>query len=770
MKPVDISLKAALLAGLCWSQTTTAAENQSNTPNAATSAQSDAESRARVLLTQLSREEKVGQLSQYFYFAQYPPLAKDVDAAIAAGRAGAVLFVTDPKLINRAQKIAVDQTPHGIPLLFGFDVIHGLHTIFPAPLGLAASWDPALVEKVQGIAASEARAVGVNWTFAPNVDVTLDPRWGRIFEGAGEDPYLGSAMAAAQVRGFQGAYIGAPEHIIAGPKHFAGYGAATGGRDYDEVEISDNQLWNLYFPPFKAAIDAGAGNIMSAYMPLNGVPATGNRWLLTEVLRHTWGFKGFVVADSDAVNSLTQHGFSKDPTDAAIRAFKAGVNMEMIPPKRPATMPNVLAAVAQGKITDAELDTAVLPILTMKYRMGLFEHPYVDETAAAKVWANPAHLTQARIAAEHSAVLLKNENALLPLDLRKLKSIAVIGPLADSARDTLGAWVFAMNKPQSSSILSGIRAKVGPKVRVQYSEGVRMPQRTFPSPFGAVDGTPPNRPPLDETNEIARAVGLASNADVSVLVLGESQEMSGETASRASFDLPGRQQELLDAVVATGNPVVLLLMSVRPLDLKDTRASAILDLWYPGSAGAAAAANLLFGDAVPSGKLPISWIRNAAQAPMTYAHFTSHDPGNADKRYWNGSNAPTYPFGYGLSYTDFAYSNLRVERPIYPVGAEVKVSVDLANTGQRSGDEVAQLYIHQQYGASARPVRELKGFQRVALEPGDRRTIQFTLRPEDLRYWSAASSDWVQDETVFDVWVGGSSAAGLHSNFTISGK
>ena len=722
--------------------------------------------RADALIAQMTPEEKAGQLSQYFYFQLFPRMNKLADVAIEAGGAGSLLFVTDPAQVNRLQHMAVDKSRLKIPLLFGFDVVHGLHTIFPVPLAMAASWDPKMVEQVQGMAAAEARAVGVHWTFAPMVDIARDPRWGRIVEGAGEDPYLGSVMAAAQVRGFQGPFLGAPEHIIAGPKHFAGYGAALGGRDYDEANISDSELWNVYLPPFKAAVNAGAGNIMAAYMPLNGVPAAANHWLLTTVLRDTWGFKGFVVSDAGAVQSLKTQAFAVDLQDAAVRALNAGLEMEMTPPMQGSAMRSLPEALKTGKISEAELDTAVRHVLSAKIRMGLFDHPYVDEKKVLAVLNDPAHMRLARVAAERSAVLLRNENGLLPFDKKRIKSIAVIGPLADSARDTIGPWVFPQNRPTSISVLAGLKAKLGTKVRIDYSEGVQMAARVFPSPFAALE-KPLARPPLDETAEIQRATALVRGADVTVLVLGESQDMIGESASRSSLDLPGRQQELLDAVVATGRPVVIVLMSARPHNLKETKAAAILDIWYPGSRGGEAVANLLFGDAVPGGKLPITWICDAAQAPNPYAHLVSHQPSNADKRYWNGSSAPTYPFGYGLSYTTFQYANLRVEHPRYALGEPVTVSVDLKNTGEREGDEVVQLYLHQRSGTSSRPVRELKGFQRIALKPGETRTLRFTLTPDDLRYWSAAIGSWVEDETVFDVWVGGSSAANLAASFEI---
>lgn len=725
----------------------------------------EVDARADALMAQMTPEEKAGQLSLFFHFQA--GANAETDAAIAAGDVGGLLFVSDPAEINRLQHIAVERSRLKIPLLFGFDVIHGLHTIFPVPLALAASWDPQLVESVQATAAAEARATGIGWTFAPMIDIARDPRWGRIVEGAGEDPYLGAAMAAAQVRGFQGPYVGAPARVIAGPKHFAGYGASLGGRDYDEANISDAELWNVHLPPFKAAVDAGAGNIMAAYMPLNGVPASANRWLLTTVLRDTWGFNGFVVSDSAAVRALVTHGVARDERDAAVRAVKAGLDMEMAMPMNPSAMQSLPAALQAGAIEIAEIDRAVRRVLAAKIRLGLFEQPFVDIETTRAVLDDPTHLELARITAERSAVLLKNENGLLPLDRDKIKSIAVIGPLAESGRDILGPWVFPQNNPPVVSVLAGLTDRLGARIRIDHSQGVRMPDRTFPSPFDMMEGRT-SQPPLDETAEIGRAVHLAQRNDVAILVLGEAQNMIGEMASRSSFDLPGRQQELLDAVVATGTPVVVILMSARPLDLKHSKAAAILDIWYPGSAGGAAVANLLFGDATPGGKLPFTWIGSSAHAPRPYAHMLSHNPDNADMRYWNESSQPTYPFGYGLSYTRFTYANLRTDRLSYRIGDAVTVSADVTNSGSRAGDEVVQLYIHQRHGTSARPVRELKGFQRVSLKPGETRSLHFTLTSDDLRYWSAVTGSWIEDETIFDVWVGGDSSADLAASFNVT--
>ena len=723
--------------------------------------------RVEALISQMTVAEKAGQLTNLFMLP-IPSFQKKLESGVANGTVGNVLFVTDPRETNRLQRLALEKSRLKIPLLFGFDVIHGLTTIFPVPIATAASWDPAMVERVQSIAAKEARAVGIHWTFAPNVDIARDPRWGRIVEGAGEDPYLGSAMAAAQVRGFQGSRIGAPGRIISGPKHFVGYGASLGGRDYDEVNLSDGELWNVYLPPFKAAVDAGAGNIMTAYMGLNGIPATGNRWLVTEVLKKEWGFKGFVISDNNAVKDLVNHHFAPSYSDAAVRALHAGVDMEMST-SDPA-FSNLPQALAEGRISTQELDDAVRRVLRAKFEMGLFDNPYVDEGAGVKSASDPSHLVAARIAAERSAVLLRNEGELLPLHRKKLRSVAVIGPLAASAGDALGPWVFQQNIPKKSSILDGIREKLGTGVRVSHSTGVNLPKRFVPSPFVEVVGDARKDIPLiDDDAGIAAAVEAARASDVAILVLGEGQDMVGELASKSSLDLPGRQQDLLDAIVATGKPVVLLLMNARPLDLRETKAQAILEIWYPGSAAGPATANLLFGDAVPGGKLPLTWPRNAGQVPMIYSRLTSMNSKDADRRYWNEPGKPAYPFGHGLSYSSFAYSNLAIDRPAIGPGEHANVSVTLTNTGSRTADEVAQLYIHQRFGTAARPVRELKGFQRVTLRPGESKNLRFRLGEAELRYWNAARRDWVVDTSEVDIAVGGDSTAAFSARLKVAG-
>lgn len=722
---------------------------------------SETEVTARVegLLSRMTIEEKAGQLTQYFTFPGVPDELAKVEAELRAGRAGSLLFVAEAAEINRLQRIAVEETRLGIPILFGYDVIHGFKTVMPVPLALAASWDPAVAEACQAAAAAEARAIGLHWTFAPMVDIARDPRWGRLIEGAGEDPCLGAAMAAAQVRGFQGPRIGSPDRIIAGPKHLAGYGASLGGRDYDEVDLSESELWNVYLPPFKAAIDAGAGNIMSAYMGLNGVPASGNRWLLTDVLREAWGFEGFVVTDAGAAADLATHHFAADRPDAAIRALNAGIDMEMAPPfGGDAAFRSLPAALEAGLITEDRLDEAVRRVLAMKARMGLFEAPYVDVGRAAQVLDTLAHREVALRAAERSAVLLRNEGGLLPLP-RDIGSIAVIGPLADAARDTAGPWIFNQDDGETVTVLAGLRAAAGNATRIDHSPGVSMPARLNPSIFENPFMPAALRVVVDDDAEIARAVALAREAEVAVLALGEAQIMIGENASRSSLDLPGRQQELLEAVLATGTPTVVLIMTGRPVDLKGAEPDAEMMVWYPGTKGGEAIANLVFGDAVPGGKLPYAWPRNIGQVPLPYAQLRSFKPEDADKRYWNEMNTPLYPFGHGLSYSSFAYGPPRLSQERVMVGETVEVSVDLTNTGDITADEVAQLYIHQRHGSAARPVRELKGFERVTLEPGQTRTVKFALGPHALRYWSSAHRDWVQDETVIDIAVGGSSEA-----------
>jgi len=715
------------------------------------------------LLNKMTLEEKLGQMSQI-------PLNQKQDVSpddrILKGQVGSFLFITDAKEINRLQHLAVEKGRLHIPLIFGFDVIHGLRTIYPVPLALAASWDPSQAETAQRMAAKEASAVGINWTFAPMVDIARDPRWGRIMEGAGEDPYLGARMAEAQVHGFQGDSIGSPEHILACVKHFAGYGAAVGGRDYDSSSISDEELWNIYLPPFQAAVRAGTGSLMTAYMDLNGVPATGNSFLIQDVLRDKWKFNGFVVSDWESVMNLTTHGFASGPEDAAVRAVNAGVDMEMTSHVFRDELP---AAVKQGLVKETTIDESVRRILTMKYRLGLFRNPYTPASRAETELVTSAQREAARTAAERSAVLLRNEGGILPLS-KSISSIAVIGPLADSKPDIMGSWSLAGHPEDSVTVLEGIRKRFGASATISWTKGVEI-ERGQPSIFDDQFASPK---PVMKTDaerdaEFAHAISLIKQSEVAVLVLGEAQSMSGERASRASLTLPGRQQELLEAAVATGKPVVIVLLNGRPLDLSwaSEHVLAILDAWYPGTEGGNAIAALLAGDANPGGKLPVTWPRSVGQVPIFYARNLTQIPEAPDTRYWDSSSAPLYPFGYGLSYTSFKLDGLKISAPSVHSGSTLNVSVELQNTGSLTGDQVVQLYTHQRSGSASRPVRELKGFRRVTLKPGERATVSLTLDTHELGFWSPQSHRWSIEPGNFDLWVGLDSTATDHATFTI---
>ncbi|MCB8944765.1 MAG: beta-glucosidase BglX [Ardenticatenaceae bacterium] len=723
--------------------------------------------RVEALLGRMSLAEKIGQLNQVGGAAFAPgPKAED---QIRAGGAGSVLWLNNTQRFNELQKIAIEESPSGIPLLFALDVIHGYRTIFPVPLAMASSWDPTVPEKSQTVAAQEARAAGIHWTFAPMIDIARDARWGRIVEGAGEDPYLGSAMAVAQVRGFQGDDISDPERVLACAKHFAGYGASDGGRDYDPVYLSETQLRNIYLPPFAAAVQAGAATFMSAYMDLNDVPATGNRFLMRQVLREEWGFEGFVVSDAFAVGNMVIQGHARDRREAALRGIQAGLNMDMSSYTYPE---NLAGLVADGTLSIAEIEELVRPILAIKVKMGLFEQPYVDENRLAAVLAQPENRQTARWAAQRSMVLLKNEGGLLPLKT-DLQKVAVIGPVADSMTATEGSWMVFGHEPAAVTVLAGIRAKL-PEAEVSYAPGPEI-RRDIPSWFESLmAGEAPKPPQTPEEAEAAfqTAVSTARAADLVVMVLGETALMAGEAASRASLDLPGRQEELLKAVADLGKPVVLVLLNGRPLSINwaAEHIPAILEAWEPGSEGGHAVADILFGDVNPGGKLPVSFPRKGSHAPLYYARNLTHSPESSpmyNPRYWDGLPVPLYPFGFGLSYTTFAFSNLKVSAAQVKAGQSVTVSVDVTNTGDVAGDEVAQLYIHQKWGSDSRPMRELKGFERITLQPGKTKTVTFPLGPDELRYWSTNANGWVQEAAEFDIWVGADSQATLHAELAV---
>ena len=715
------------------------------------------------LLKQMTVEEKIGQLNQSFHFFRSPA----VDQTIVAGGLGSIVHEYDIAEINRLQHLAVDKSRLHIPLIFLADVLHGYRVIYPVPIGMAASFDMKMIEDVQGKAAFEARNAGQQWTASPMLDIARDPRWGRIVEGAGEDPYLGSKIATAQVLGFQGQRPIDRNHIAVSIKHFAGYGASVGGRDHDDVNLSESQLRNVYLKPFKEAVDAGAATVMDTYIDLNDVPASGNRWLLTDLLRQEWRFKGLVVSDNNAVSDLVPHGFAKDKEDASKSALQAGLDVEMSNMGTDAE--GLTAAAKDGSLNIKELDAAVRRVLSLKFEMGLFDHPYADDKGMDEA-TTAEHLLTARVAAERSSVLLRNEGKLLPLDSAKYRKAALIGPLGDTRQNIIGPWFDGWD-PSKVKTLKQSLEESGRFASVTYAEGAQI-RRLYPSPFErkVIEKQQPAWTKDESDQEFQRALDVARNADVVIATMGELQYMTGESASRASLELPGRQEELLKALTSLGKPVVLVLFNGRPLTIpwEAEHIPAILEMWYPGSKGGEALVDLLFGNANPAGKLPVTWPRNANQIPMYYSHNSTQDPKGEGTRYWDAESTPLYPFGYGLSYTTFTFSSAKSLQPGAKTGQPVTIEAQVTNTGDVTGDVVAQLYIHQRYGSASRPLRELKGFQRVALQPHETKTVRFELTSEDISYWSSAKHGWVQEPTDFDFWVGEDSTAKLSGTFGVT--
>jgi beta-glucosidase len=733
----------------------------------------EAHRRAETLLKQMTLEEKIGQMNQASGVVMPMLGGQKPDDLIAKGGVGSILWLIDVKEINRLQHIAMEKSRLHVPILFAYDVIHGYRTVFPVPLAMASSWDPSVEEAAQHYAGQDARAAGILWTFTPMVDIARDSRWGRMVEGAGEDPYLGAAMARAQVRGFQGETVG-PDSVLVCVKHYAGYGAAEGGRDYDSSYVPEELMQNVYLVPFQAAVDAGAGSFMSAYMDLNDVPASGNHWLLTEVLRNQWGFKGFLVSDAFAVASLQTHGYAKDPEDAAYKGVSAGLNMDMA---SGTYVKNIGKLVSAGKLTEAQLDTAVLPILEAKYKLGLFDHPYVDESKVEPTLNRPEGRELARKLAARSMVLLKNENRTLPLN-KSVTKIAVIGALTDRGSDMEGGWAVeglfgGASKSNPVTLLAGLKNKL-PGAEINYVAGP-VPGRVYPSMLDQITGAKKVQPPTESeiSETIAKIKSAASEADVVIAVLGETANMSSEAASRASMDLPGIQEQMLEAAASAGKPVVLILENGRPLDISwaAQHVRAILEAWYPGSEGGNAVSDVLFGDVNPGGKLPVSWAHSAGEEPLYYNHNLTHEPEdrpNFTSRYWDVASKPLYPFGYGLSYTSFKFDHLKLSNTSIKAGGAIEVEVDVTNTGSVAGDAVGQLYIHQRWGTASRPVRQLEGFKRVALKPGETQTLNFKLGKDELQFWDPQSKKWVVEPSTFDVWAGEDSTATLHSELTVT--
>jgi beta-glucosidase len=726
--------------------------------------------RVNDLLKRMTLEEKIGQLWQPSIETEPD---KQFDAQLRQGEIGSFLssFLGElgetPVTRNKLQHIAVEQSRLGIPLIFGNDVIHGFRTVFPIPLAQACAWEPELFERTDTIAAREAAATGIDWTFAPMVDLARDPRWGRIAEGFGEDPWLGALDATASVRGFQGTNVSDPDRVVACLKHFVGYGAAEGGRDYNTTEISGFTLRNFYLPQFKAGVDAGALTVMSAFNELSGMPASASRHTLTEILRGEWKFPGFVVSDWNAVGELIPQGIAADDAEAARLALTAGVDMEMLSTNYANTLK---WQIQSGKILQKILDEAVRRVLLVKFEKGLFDHPYTDETRYRTAFLRPDAIAQAREAAAKSCVLLKNENGTLPL-AKQIKKLALIGPFAEDAEELVGPWFSRAHAGDIVSLADGLRAKLSTNTQLTVARGCAVIEPGGGKPRGHLDNFAAITEVPTGTNEIADAVALARDADVVVLALGEPRNWSGEAGSRSTLGLSGRQQELFDAVAATGQPSIVVLFNGRPLALPEIqdKASAILEAWFPGVQGGNGVADILFGDIDPAGRLTTTFPNNVGQVPIYYNHSNTGRPGiGYDKgNYVDGPENALFPFGFGLAYTTFEYGKLRLDSPTLEAGGTLTAHMAIKNTGARAGTEVAQLYLRDPAcSAGPRPVRELKGFQKILLQPGETREARFTLASHDLGCYDT-KGNWVVEPGKFQLWISKDSASGEPVEFEL---
>jgi len=715
----------------------------------ATAQQETIDQKVNALLKKMTIEEKIGQLNQYTgdNSATGPiTINPNKQAEIKAGIVGSMLNIIGTKYTRQYQELAM-QSRLKIPLLFGQDVIHGYKTTFPIPLAEAASWDLAAIELAARVAATEASASGIHWTFAPMVDIGRDPRWGRVMEGAGEDTYLGSKIAYARVKGFQGNKLGDLNSVMACVKHFAAYGAAVGGRDYNSVDMSERMLWETYLPPFKAALDAGAATFMNSFNDLNGIPATGNAHLQRDILKGKWNFQGFVVSDWGSIGEMVAHGYSKDLKAAALSAITAGSDMDM---ESNAYRYNLAELVKEGKVSVDLIDDAVKRILRKKFELGLFDDPYrySDQKRADKALNDPEHRKAALDVAQKSIVLLKNENETLPLS-KNLKTIAFIGPMVKEYKENMGFWSVELPEVDYNKWIvsqwDGLQNKVGKNTKLLYAKGCD------------VDGT--------NKDGFAEAVETAKQADVVILSIGERRDMSGEAKSRSDLHLPGVQEDLVKAIQATGKPVVVLVNAGRPLIFNWTadNVPAIVYTWWLGTEAGNAIANVLFGDYNPSGKLPMTFPREIGQIPIYYNHFSTGRPAkdenakNYVSAYIDLKNSPKFPFGYGLSYTKFNYSDLKLSSAKMKNNETIKVSFQLSNIGKVTGEEVVQLYLKDKFGSVVRPVLELKDFQKVKLNAGESKTIEFTIDKEKLSFYNN-KLDWTAEPGDFEVMIGASSA------------
>ncbi|MBH8560182.1 beta-glucosidase BglX [Hymenobacter negativus] len=721
------------------------AQKKKPVPEATTASPADIEQRISALLAQMTLDEKVGQLNQYSGREVTGPASDRKNtllSSIRSGQVGSMLNVKGVKDTREIQAVALESRLH-IPLLFSLDVIHGYQTTFPIPLAEAASWDLDAIRLGAHVAAKEAAASGIHWTFAPMVDVGRDPRWGRVMEGAGEDTYLGSQIAKARVLGFQGEKLGGTDAVMACAKHFAAYGAATAGRDYNAVDISEQQLWETYLPPFRAAAEAGVATFMNSFNTLNGIPATGNAYLQRDILKGQWKYPGFVVSDWGSIGELANWGYAADKTDAAQKAITAGSDMDM---ESDAYHQKLAQLVQAGKVNISLVDEAVRRILRKKFELGLFDDPYrfSDEKREKQVLSDPQNRTAARQMAQKSLVLLKNENATLPL-AKALRRVALIGPLAKARRDLNGSWTVDTDTTRITSLYDGLRQRAGKTTELLYAKGCAVSD--------------------DSRAGFEQAVATAKNADLVILTVGEAWDMSGEAKSRTDIHLPGVQEELFKALKATGKPVAVVVFGGRPLifDAIAEQADAILYAWWPGSEGGAALADVLYGDYNPAGKLPITFPRSVGQIPIAYnqQYNTGRPvtkPGDIRYKsaYIDSPNTPRYAFGYGLSYTTFKYSDLKISQAQLKAGESAQVSFTLTNNGKVAGEEVAQLYLRDPVASVARPLRELKDFRKISLKPGESKTVTFTIDKDKLAFYNS-KLEWLAEPGKFNLMVGSAS-------------
>jgi beta-glucosidase len=703
------------------------------------------------LLTEMTLEEKIGQLTLYSSYMDEtgPFMNEDYLEYIRAGRVGAVFNAYTVDYTREIQRIAVEETRLGIPLLFGYDVIHGHRTIFPMPIGETATWDMEMIEQSARYAAQEATAEGLHWTFSPMIDVTRDPRWGRIAESSGEDPLLASLVGRAKIRGYQGEDLSQPNTMLATAKHFAAYGFPQAGRDYHTVDISELTLRNIVLPPFKAAVKEGVATFMTSFNDVFGVPATGSNFLLNELLRDEWGFNGFVVTDYTSINEMVPHGFARDDKHAGELAINAGVDMDM----QGSVFYNYLAElVDEGKVSVETIDTAVRRILEMKYKLGLFDDPYRynDKQREETMIMTPEILDFAHDFSRKSVVLLKNEDKTLPLS-EKIRTLALIGPMADNQRDMIGSWSAAGDYDKSVTLLKGLSNRLENRTRIIYAQGTSV-NDTVRSGF-------------------AQAIAAARNADVVIMALGEEYWQTGEAASRSDINLPGLQEELFDEIVKLGKPVVVIIMSGRPLTIGniDEKADAILYAWYLGTTTGDALADVLFGDYNPAAKLPVTFPRNVGQIPIFYYAKNTGRPESDNKftsKYLDVPNTPLYPFGYGLSYTTFAFSDITLQTNQLSMDGQLTATISVTNTGDRFGEEVVQLYTRQLVGSVTPALKELKAFQKIGLKPGETRDVLFSLTPADLAFYNR-NNEFKPEPGEFHLFIGSSSVDVKQVEFTL---